>query len=103
MSRRDFRSCLARFVGIVTDTGGKPLRAEVNLSKSSVIVQRTWSNAETGYYEFPVLPDTYSLLANAAGHISNGWRGSVSADTKVDFKLAALPDAKTQGNLRRPR
>ena len=85
--------------GIVTDTGGKPLRAEVNLSKSSVIVQRTWSNTETGNYEFPVLPDTYSLLANAAGHISNGWRGSVSADTKADFKLAALPEAKIQGNL----
>jgi hypothetical protein len=89
--------------GIVTDTGGKPLRAEVHLSKSSVIVQRTWSNTETGYYEFPVLPDTYSLLANAAGHISNGWRGSVSADTKVDFKLAALPEAKIQGNLSRSR
>ena len=90
--------------GIVTDAGGKPLRAEVYLSKSSIIVQRTWSNTETGYYEFPVVPDTYSLLANATGHISNGWRGSVTADATVDFKLAALPDTKTQGkNPRRPR
>ena len=87
--------------GVVTDAGGKPLRAEVYLSKSSVIVQRTWSNTETGYYEFPVLPDTYNLLANAAGHISNGWRGSVSVDTTVDLKLAALPETKMQANVRR--
>jgi hypothetical protein len=90
-----------KIYGIVTDTGGKPLRAEVYLSKSSVIVQRTWSNTETGYYEFPVLPDTYNLLANAAGHISNGWRGSVSVDTTVDLKLAALPETKMQANVRR--
>ena len=77
--------------GTVTDATGKPLRAEVYLSKSSVIVQRTWSNSETGYYEFPVLPDTYDLLANAAGYQSNGWRGPISGDTKVDFTLRVLP------------
>jgi hypothetical protein len=101
-TRLEFRLTPAacKIHGAVTDASGKPLRAEVHLSKSSVIVQRTWSNGETGYYEFPVLPGTYDLLANAAGHLSNGWRGSISADTKVDFRLIVLPGAKTQRNLR---
>ena len=49
----------------VSDKNGRPLRAEVYLSKSGVITQKTWTETKTGYYEFPVLPGTYDILANA--------------------------------------
>jgi hypothetical protein len=82
--------------GTVTDANGKPLRAEVYLSKSDIIVQKTWSKSETGYYEFYVLPGTYDLLANAGGYQSNGCRRPISADTKVDISLTLLPETKTE-------
>jgi hypothetical protein len=79
--------------GTVLDEKDRPLRSEVFLSsESGVILQKTKSNAETGYYEFPVLPGTYNLLANATDYLSEGWRGSISADAKVDFKLAPAPE-----------
>jgi hypothetical protein len=77
--------------GMVTDKNGQPLRAEVFLSKGGIITQRTWTDAKTGYYEFPVLPSTYDILANAADYLSEGWRGEVSADTKVDLSLGIAP------------
>ena len=85
--------------GTVTDKGGKPLRAEVHLSKANIIVQKTLSNSENGHYEFSVLPDTYDVLANASGYQSKGWRGQIAADTKVDLSLAILPQVKME---RRP-
>ena len=77
--------------GIVTDKSGRALRAEVYLSKSGIITQRTWTDTKTGYYEFPALPGTYDILANATDYLSEGWRGEVSADTKVDLSLDIAP------------
>ena len=77
-----------RVYGQVFDKSGHLLRAEVYLSKSGVITQRIWTDRETGQYEFPLLPGTYDItLANAEDHVSEGWRGEVSADTKVDLSL----------------
>ncbi len=73
--------------GQVSNKSGQPLRSEVYLSKSGVINQKTWTDTETGHYEFPVLPGTYDVLANSEGYLSEGWRGEISADTKVDLSL----------------
>lgn len=78
--------------GTVSDKEGHPLGGEVFLSSEvGIILQKSPSNVETGYYEFPVVPATYNILASAAGHISEGWKGMVSADTKVDLKLDPQP------------
>ncbi len=78
--------------GIVSDEQGGPLGGEVILSSESmVILQKVPSNAESGYYEFSVVPGTYNILANAAGYSSEGWRGPVSTDSKVNLKLTAIP------------
>jgi hypothetical protein len=74
--------------GTVLDENDRPLRVEVVLSsESGLILQKTQSNGETGYYEFAVLPGTYNLLAMGSDYQSKGWRGVVSADQKLDFKL----------------
>ena len=74
--------------GTVLDENDRPLWAEIVLSsESGIIFQKTQSNAETGYYEFPVVPGTYGLLATASDHQSKGWRGQISSDQKLDFKL----------------
>jgi hypothetical protein len=78
--------------GIVSDkNSGQPLHAEVYLSKSNVITQKTWTDAKTGYYEFPVLPGTYDILVNVPDYLSEGWRGEVAADTKVDLSMKIAP------------
>jgi hypothetical protein len=77
--------------GIVTDKNGKPLRAEVILSKNEIVVQKTWTDATTGYYEFPVLPGRYDIVASARpDYYPEGWRGEVSADTKADLSLEVV-------------
>jgi hypothetical protein len=63
------------------------LGAEVLLLKRGIVVQKTISNAENGYYEFPATPDRYEVLPMAQGYTPNGWSGTVEADTKADFKL----------------
>jgi hypothetical protein len=82
--------------GMVADKSGRPLRAEVHLSKSGVITQRTSTDPKTGYYEFPVLPGTYDILANAEDYLMEGWRGEVSTDTKVDLSLDVIPPPQPQ-------
>jgi hypothetical protein len=77
--------------GTLSDEKGNPIDGEVVLSsESGIMLQRTASNAETGYFELPALPGTYNVLATSGQHSSEGWRGSVSADTKLDFKLKPL-------------
>jgi hypothetical protein len=87
--------------GIVTDEKGSPLGGEVFLSSESMIMlQKTPSNAETGYYEFSVVPGTYSILVNVSGYYSEGWRGSLSTDTKVDLKLSPMPESQEDQTAR---
>ena len=74
--------------GTVTDENGQPLRAELSLlGPGGVIVERTLSDAKTGYYEISVMPGTCTILPSAPGHETKPWEGSTSADTKVDFIL----------------
>ncbi len=77
--------------GTITDRSGRPLAAELLLYRSSIILQKTTSSAETGYYEFALLPDIYDINASAPGCMSNGWRGSISTDTKIDMRLDPMP------------
>ncbi len=78
--------------GTITDASGRPLGADLLLYRSGIITQRTTSNSETGHYDFPLLPGTYDVNASAPGCQSKGWRGSISADTKIDFSLGPLPE-----------
>ena len=89
-TKLEFRLTLGtcKISGTVLDANDKPLRSAIILSSASgAILQKTESNAETGYYELSVLPGTYNLLAKGIDYLSEGWRGSISADRKVDFKL----------------
>jgi protocatechuate 3,4-dioxygenase beta subunit len=79
--------------GTVSDENGRPLRAEMVLSSSArIILQKGFSDGETGYYEFPVLPGTYGLLATVPEYQSEGWRGDITSDTKVDLNLKPAPE-----------
>jgi hypothetical protein len=74
--------------GSVLDASNHPLSAEITLSsESGIILQKTRSNAETGYYEFPVQQGVYGLLVTAPEHQPKGWRGQISSDQNLDFKL----------------
>jgi hypothetical protein len=84
-----------KIFGTLLDENDKPLHGEVVLSTGSgAILQKTESNDETGYYELSVLPGTYNLLAKRSAYRSEGWRGSVSADQKHDFKLEPIMPLK---------
>jgi hypothetical protein len=78
--------------GYITDTAGNPLEAEVLLLNRGTVVQKTISNTENGYYEFPASPDRYEVLPMAQGYTPKGWSGAVEADTKADFKLDRAPE-----------
>jgi hypothetical protein len=79
--------------GIISDFDGGPLSGEVILSsESGIILERTPSNADTGHYEFSVVPGTYNILAVVLGYQSEGWKGQVTADRKVDLRLAPMPE-----------
>jgi len=74
--------------GTILDENDRPLSAEITLSSAvGIILQKTESNAETGQYEFPVQPGVYGLLVTAPEHQTKGWRGQISSDQTVDFKL----------------
>ncbi len=77
--------------GTVLDENDRPLVAQVALSsESGVILERIQSDAETGHFEFAVIPGTYNLLASGSGYLSKGWRGSISTEQKVDLKLQPI-------------
>lgn len=76
--------------GNIKGPDGKPLTAEVLLLKAGIVVQKTTSNTETGYYEFPVVPDRYEILPMAPGYTQKGWSGSATADIKADFSLEPM-------------
>jgi hypothetical protein len=77
-----------RVRGTVKGKDGRVLSAVVNLrSSSGIIIAKTKSDAETGHYEFMVLPGLYDLLAEEPDHQYEGWRGVVSGETEVDFEL----------------
>lgn len=80
--------------GMISDATGKPVPAEMLLLKSGIVVQKTTSNAETGYYEFPILPGIYEIIPMAYGYQPRSWHGSISTDTKVDFKLETAPQVQ---------
>ena len=92
-------SAPCRLHGTVTGQDGKALRAEVVVRKSDIIIERTSSDAETGYFEANVLPGTYGILATAPGCRSEGWRGEVSTDTTVDFKLEPPVELRARPRL----
>ena len=77
--------------GTITDPDKQPLQAEVVLRKSDVIIQKTMSDPRTGNYEFFVVPGTYGLLATSPEYQTEGWRGEVVKDTKVDLGFSLPP------------
>jgi hypothetical protein len=76
--------------GNVRSPEGKGLKAEVLLMKAGIVVQKTMSDSETGYYEFPAVPDRYEVLPMVPGHVQKGWSGSVTTDIKADFSLEPM-------------
>ena len=85
--------------GTVKDENGQPLIGEVLLLKAGIVVQKTISDAKTGYYEFPSVPDRYEVLPVMPGHIPRGWSGPVATDVKADFSLT--PVTETEEDRRR--
>ncbi len=79
--------------GTVTDENGKPLQVELHLLRSGIVVQKANSDANSGYYEFPVLQGIYEILPiPRPGYSPKGWHGSVTADTKADFAFVPAPE-----------
>ncbi len=74
--------------GIVLGDNDRPIGAEIALSSGTgIMLQKIQSNAETGSYEFSVVPGVYGLLLTAPEYQALGWRGQISGDQKLDFKL----------------
>jgi hypothetical protein len=74
--------------GSIQDVNNRPLSAEITLSSASgIVLEKTRSNAETGYYDFPVQQGVYGLLVTAPECQPKGWRGQISSDQNLDFKL----------------
>ena len=86
--------------GTVKDANGKPLSGEVLLLKAGIVVQKTISDAKTGYYEFPAVPDRYEVLPVMPGHIPRGWSGAVAADVKADFSLTPVTETEEERQRR---
>ena len=86
--------------GTVKDASGKPLSGEVLLLKAGIVVQKTISDAKTGYYEFPAAPDRYEVLPMMPGHIPSGWSGAVKADVKADFSLNQVTETEEERQRR---
>lgn len=80
-----------KIYGTVTDSEGNPLRAEILLLKRGIAVQKTISDSQTGYYEFPAVPGMYEVQPFAEGHAPTAWSGSISVDTRADFSLRPAP------------
>jgi protocatechuate 3,4-dioxygenase beta subunit len=77
-----------RIYGKVTDSEGKPLKGEVLLLKMGIVIQKTVSDGQTGYYEFPVDPGRYELLTSPQGYLTKGCVSDIStADAKADLSL----------------
>ena len=84
--------------GVITDTkDGQPMaQAEVRLlNPESLVILRNITLDENGHYEFAVVPGTYQINATAPGHEIESWKGSISADTKVDLRVKrVVPSAQ---------
>jgi uncharacterized surface anchored protein len=92
-------SATCKLHGVVTDTAGKAVQAEMLLLKSGIVVQKTSSDPATGYYEFPLLPGNYQLLPVAPMYQpSAGWRGVVSSDTRIDFSMTLAPPVRDESD-----
>jgi hypothetical protein len=77
-----------RVSGTVSGDNGRPMGAEIALSSATgIMLQKIQSNAETGSYEFFVVPGVYGLLITAPEYQALGWRGQISGNQKLDFKL----------------
>jgi hypothetical protein len=88
-----------KLYGTVSDENGRPVRAEMVLSSSTrIILQKSYSDRETGYYEFPVLSGTYGLLATVPDYQSEGWRGEIASDTRVDLNLKRAREPPLQSS-----
>ncbi len=82
--------------GTVTDKKGHPLQGELRLQlMSALILMTTESKADSGYYELSVLPGTYDIVVDVSGYQADIWRGTISADTNVNFQLASLSESQT--------
>jgi hypothetical protein len=79
--------------GTVTDKTGRPLRGELRLQLTSgLILMKTLSAADNGYYEFFALPETYDIVVDVEGYHADVWRGLISEDTQVNFKLTSFSE-----------
>jgi hypothetical protein len=82
---------------ITSSDDGRPMVAQVELMKKDLLVkwlvmQKTTSSDKDGNYEIPDLDSgEYGLAVTAPYYQPGGWTGSVSADTRVDFKLYPAP------------
>ena len=80
-----------RLSGRVSEVGGTPVSAELNLLSSGVVIG-TVATAKDGLYDFSGLnPGMYQITVTAPGHHSTDWFGYASDEKQVvDFILEPL-------------
>ena len=84
--------------GTVTDENGQTAQAEIRLRATSGAILQDFNSKEDGRYEFLLSPGTYQVNATAPGYEIESWRGSISGDTEVSFRLRrARQDWRTTG------
>jgi hypothetical protein len=87
--------------GVVLDTGGKPVEADLYLLRKGVVVLRIRSSASDGKYVFPdLLPGVYEISMVSLGYVPKGWSGRLNKDGVVNFELEAMtpPDLSSSMN-----
>ena len=84
--------------GSITEDGRKPLRADVTLLKSGIVVQSARTGERTGAFRFRYLVGgSYEVQAVSVCHSAQAWSGTVSGNTKVDLVLPVVEGCTVMG------
>jgi hypothetical protein len=77
--------------GRVTEDGRKPLKAEVTVLKSSIVVQSAMTSETSGAYRFRYLSGgLYEVQASSVCHLTRAWSGAVSGKTMANLTLPVV-------------
>ena len=78
--------------GRIYNDDGAPLKAEVTLLKSGIVIQKTWSEVKSGRYSFQdLITGRYEIQATAACYSARAWSGEATGSlTQIDLTLSFL-------------
>jgi hypothetical protein len=85
--------------GRITEDGKRPLRAEVTLLRSGIVVQKASTRENAGTYHFRYLTEGfYEIQASSICHIAQGWSGNLAGGhARVDLVLPLIEGCVTFG------